>query len=229
MSHIENQKAWQRSPKGRTIELHKFLCDDPQLKILILGGMHGDEPEGVTWAEEWITLLDSLPKQKIDWFAIPCLNPDGYYASPRSRTNSQGVDLNRNFSSSDWTRDSRGPRYNPGTKPRCAPEVDALSSLIEQHKFNLIIHFHSHSEACVILTSNAPNEWAECLAKATNTPFKEDIGYATPGSLGQWAGLGLGIPVVCVEELEGRSLTEVRSNAKNAFRALGQLLEGELL
>ena len=51
--------------------------------------------------------------------------------------------------------------------------------------------------------------WAETLAQGTGYEVREDIGYPTPGSLGQYGALDLGIPVICVEAQEGDVLEEL--------------------
>jgi hypothetical protein len=178
--------------------------------ILFIGGVHGDEPEGVWLAEaflNWIrsqylkrqNQLDSKwPKQS--WVVIPCLNPEGLQKG--ERTNSAGIDLNRNFPSPDWSPEAKAPRYNPGLAPGTEPEVQGAIRVIETYKPKLIIHFHSW-QPCIVYTGRTAAPVALSLSEHSGYPYKEDIGYPTPGSLGQYGWLSCQTPVICVEEQEG--------------------------
>jgi protein MpaA len=63
---------------------------------LVIGVFHGDEPQGKFLIEEY---LNSELNQTHLLF-IPCLNPDGMEL--KKRTNSNNVDLNRNFPTKNW-------------------------------------------------------------------------------------------------------------------------------
>lgn len=61
--------------------------------VTLSAGLHGDEPAGVA-ALIALAGADQLPPQ-FSYRVWPCLNPTGYDA--RTRTNSDGVDINRTF------------------------------------------------------------------------------------------------------------------------------------
>ena len=63
--------------------------------ILVLGGVHGDESEGIFLAHLLLRQQTAVP-------VLPCLNPDG--AMLRQRWNGRNVDLNRNLPTPDWKR-----------------------------------------------------------------------------------------------------------------------------
>src|SRR5690606_6128603 len=69
-------------------------------KFLIMGGVHGDEREGVVAANGVLARLLAGDVPNIRAAVIPCLNPDGLLSG--TRTNGNGVDLNRNLPSNDW-------------------------------------------------------------------------------------------------------------------------------
>jgi hypothetical protein len=175
--------------------------------LLFVGGVHGDEPEGVRLAEELLDWLRKSHKEKLrPWRLVPCLNPDGY--SKNERTNGNGVDLNRNFPTTDWSPTAKAPRYFPGPRPGSEPEVQALVELIKQTNPLLIVHFHSW-EPCVVYTGAPGRKAAEILSPGPRYPVSEDIGYPTPGSLGQYGWLAHQIPVICIEEKEKGDLSQV--------------------
>lgn len=206
---IHTQSGWKKTQLGAPLDLHgsfnfanKSAPTKNQRKgpILFIGGVHGDEPEGVAIANG---LLQELSEGKIqahrDWLLIPILNPDGYASN--ERTNGRGVDLNRNFPCRNWSAEHTKARYYPGPSPGSELETAAIVELVERTKPSLIIHFHSW-KPMIVCTSNEIVPEARVLAEGTGYKLKNSIGYPTPGSLGDWAWLEHGIPVICTEEKE---------------------------
>ncbi len=202
-SNIIHLSSWATSANGNSIELFKKKhTSSTKRPFLFIGGVHGDEPEGIAIAEGFLAWLKEAEKTQSlrSWIVIPCINPDGY--KNNQRTNGHGVDLNRNFPSDDWSaKNERGPRYSPGSHPSSEPEVKALVQLIEIEKPEVIFHFHSW-EPCVVYTGAPGQEYAEFLSPSPTYPVREDIGYPTPGSLGQYGWQKHKIPVICIEEKE---------------------------
>ncbi len=174
-------------------------------KILILGGIHGDETEGVTAA---LGLLSEFTKNysfDICTTLIPRSNPDGVLLKTRSNFN--GVDLNRNLPTQDWTSEVKNPRYNPGPQPLSEPENKALIAWLELHQPLLIISLHSWYP---VLNVNGPClKQAQAISQMTGYKIDTDIGYPTPGSLGTFAGLERNMPTLTYEIERGLSLEEV--------------------
>jgi hypothetical protein len=169
--------------------------------------VHGDEPEGVELAKKFLDWLQKNNKPHLhSWILIPCLNPDGF--EKNERTNAHGVDLNRNFPSRDWSSHAKAPRYYPGPGPASEPEVLAVVKLIKEKKPRAIFHFHSW-EPCVVYTGAPGKAWAELVAEEVGYEAREDIGYPTPGSLGQYGWLEHQTPVICVEEQEHIELSTI--------------------
>ena len=202
--------TWASSALGQDIALYGSHTPE-QLRdkapIIFIGGVHGDEPEGVELAQKWLNWLTSQTNyQGQPWLLITCLNPDGY--QKLERTNGNGVDLNRNYPSACWSSEHDAPRYFPGKAPASEPEIAALVKLITYTKPSLIIHFHSWQPSVVYSGDNA--RWAaELLAKSSGYSAQPDIGYPTPGSLGEYGANDLGVGVVCIEEHEGEPLANV--------------------
>ena len=175
------------------------------VKTLILGGVHGDEIEGVVCAQG---LLAEFSKQfdfKLDLTLIPQFNIDGVLS--RSRMNSAGVDLNRNLPTKDWSPEIKTPRYHPGQRPNSEPENRALSAWIEQEKPHFILSLHSWHP--VLNVNGDCLAEAESLAASTGYKIDTDIGYPTPGCLGTFAGLERGSPTLTYEIQRGLPLNEV--------------------
>lgn len=221
---IYHQTSWAKTSQGTPIELYKkshTWRHGSERPLLFVGGVHGDEPEGVRLAEEflrWLQHEETLNSEQIrPWILIPCLNPDGY--EKNQRTNGNGVDLNRNFPCRDWSPEAKGPRYYPGPSPGSEKEVQALVKLIEDEKPQLIVHFHSW-EPCVVYTGLPGRRAAEILATGTGYDAREDIGYPTPGSLGQYGWIEHQTPVICIEEQEKVDLNLVWPHFKTGLELL---------
>ena len=196
--------SWTRSPEQRDIELYSNLNDLKKLKnpYLFIGGVHGDEPEGVYLAQSLLQWAQLHSQQiKADLLIIPCLNVDGYFKN--QRTNSRGVDLNRNFPSENWSPEFKQERYHPGDHPSSEHEIQQLVNLIHVVQPKVIFHFHSW-KPCVVVTGPTDLKEAQPLAESSGFEITSDIGYPTPGSLGDYGWNQLQTPVVCTEDSEHR-------------------------
>ncbi len=198
---IFSQDCWIKTSIGTCVSICA-QTEFARLKnpIILLGGVHGDEPEGVHLATETLTWLRSEDQTNlVDWVVVPCLNVDGY--NKKQRVNANGVDLNRNFPAKDWSPKFDKDRYFPGKSPGTELEVQGLVALVKTLQPRLIIHCHSW-EPCIVYTGKRGRRDSERLARSSGYLAKPDIGYATPGSLGQYGWFDTSVPVICIEEQE---------------------------
>ncbi|MES2855589.1 MAG: M14 family zinc carboxypeptidase [Bdellovibrionota bacterium] len=199
--------VWKKTALGTPIELHaseplaELLAKRP---ILLIGGVHGDEPEGIRLAKETLTWLLSWPKNNIGaekalcpWIVVPCLNVDG--AAKNTRVNGRGVDLNRNYPSLDWTKEAKAERYFPGPSPASEPETRAIVEIIANYSPRLVIHCHSW-KPMIVGTGDLAKMDADRLAKSSGYESVDEIGYPTPGSLSRYGWHDNGVPIICIEE-----------------------------
>jgi murein peptide amidase A len=215
---IEHIPHWVKTTTGASISLFQNIHKTNQKPYLFVGGVHGDEPEGVRLADEFLLWLKSHSNdQDHPWILIPCLNVDGF--SRKQRTNAQGVDLNRNFPSRDWAPQEEKNRYYPGAKAASEPEVLGLVSLIKEQRPSVIFHFHSW-KPCIVYTGEPGKVYAEFLTQGNPYQAHAEIGYPTPGSLGQFGWLDCQTPVICIEEQEHSSLDEVWPHFKIGLTGL---------
>jgi protein MpaA len=222
---MESVTNWAKSAGGQPITLHKSDVpknSDNKKPILFLGGTHGDEPEGVWLAESTLEWLGQQQRSCHPWYLITCLNPDGLQKN--QRVNANGVDLNRNFPEKNWTKNHTATRYFPGTTPGSEPEVQALVKLISEIQPRLIIHCHSW-KPCIVLTGEREIETAKILSRHSGYDFKQDIGYPTPGSLGEYGWREKQIPVICIEveeKLERSAITPLFRQAIEEIFVTGE-------
>ena len=123
------------------------------------------------------------------------INPDGLKKGTRGNAN--GVDLNRNFPSSDWSPESPQKKNYPGTHPASEPETRAVMAAIERFSPVAIISIHTWIPQ--VNFDGPGKQIAECMAEKNGYPITEDIGYPTPGSLGSFVGRDRNIPVITLE------------------------------
>ncbi|EFJ52216.1 hypothetical protein VOLCADRAFT_87144 [Volvox carteri f. nagariensis] len=73
----------------------------PKPKVALIGNMHGDEKGNFQILLQFVKeiCLDTV-NSRVQLYIIPTMNPDGYVAATRSNAN--GIDLNRNCYSSDF-------------------------------------------------------------------------------------------------------------------------------
>jgi predicted deacylase len=85
-------------------ELCREVSDRKPLgRVLLMGGIHGDEYSTVSIVFKWMDTLNEYHSGLFHWKVTPLLNPDGLLTEGRAqRQNGRGVDLNRNLSSKDW-------------------------------------------------------------------------------------------------------------------------------
>lgn len=204
---------WAKSAKGNEIALYQS-SENLDRPIILMGGIHGDEPEGVTLAYSTLKWLRSEKKATVPWIVIPCLNPDG--SSSHERVNGNGVDLNRNYPSKNWSPHADKPRYAPGPSPGSEPEIKAIVKLIQATNPRLIIHCHSW-QPCIVYTGHPAKSDAEALGRCSGYEVRTEIGYPTTGSLSQYGWHDHQIPIICIEEQEGTDLEKVWSHFKEGI------------
>src|SRR6266516_951596 len=186
---------------GRPIEVYTF--GDGEKEYLIVAGIHGGyEGNTIALANELITYINQNPEvipTAVTLYIIRDMNPD---AEARSndvdgRVNNNGVDLNRNFPSSNWAADwDRNGCwiYRPttgGTYGGSEPETRSVMSFIRSHRIEPMISYHS--AALGVFPGGVPWEapskrLASALAKVTGYSYPPvDTGCEYTGTLEDWA------------------------------------------
>ena len=194
--------------KGNTISLCGILDNNP--KTLVIGVVHGDEPQG----EPLITkYMEENCNRNI--LFIPCLNPDGRDLC--TRTNSNGVDINRNFPTKNWVLGERD-NYFGGESPASEIETGFVIDVINEYNPTSIITMHTPYK---IVNYDGPAlDLAQKISQIINYPIEESIGYPTPGSFGTWAGVERNIPIITLEMDEEESLDNLYPPVKKIFDIL---------
>lgn len=187
------------SVQGRQILVSDIAAPDNHRRVLVLAAMHGDELSSASVALHWLQMANSAPLQT-HWRFIPVLNPDGLLRQPAQRMNAHGVDLNRNFPTPGWQRETKiywekltrmDPRRWPGRAPLSEPEAKYLFDEMARFKPQVIVSIHAPYG---VLDFDGPVLPPTRLGRL----YLDQVGVF-PGSLGNYSGVQRGVPVVTVE------------------------------
>ena len=187
-----------------------FIANDNHNDVLVIGCIHGDEPQGELLINDY---LEHNKNSKLMF--IPCLNPDGLKAG--QRTNSNGVDINRNFPTNNWELSSKNKFYG-GEKPASEIETRFLTDIIEKYNPQIILALHSPYK--LVNYDGDAFELALKIAEIIDYPVEASIGYPTPGSLGTWAGIERNIKTITLELDEKADIKDLSKPVFKIFEML---------
>lgn len=188
-----------RSVLGRPLWERDVVAPDAKRRVLVIGGIHGDELSASALALHWIRNAMEAP-DRIHWRFVPLMNPDGALREPPTRVNARGVDLNRNFPTPSWDaeapqywtkRTGNDPRRYPGPKSLSEPETRWLVEEMAHWKPDLIVSIHAPYG---VLDFDGPVVPPQRLGRL----YLDQVGIY-PGSLGNYGGVHKRIPVVTIE------------------------------
>lgn len=176
-----------------------YRFGDAGPNVLLLGGIHGDEIEGIWAANGVLKALTEKYDLKLRLTVVPMVNLDGVLA--KERRNANKIDLNRNLPSKDWTSEVATERYFPGHSPNSEPENQAITKYLDAEKPKFILSLHSW-KPMLNINGDCRKE-AEAINALTGYVIEETIGYPTPGCLGTYAGLERNMPTLTYEVERG--------------------------
>lgn len=156
---------------------------------LIIAGTHGDETAAVIALS---CALRSLPPELLRHHVVLAVNPDGCQLGLRANAN--GVDLNRNFATSNWTAEGSVYRWNSQAEERdvrlktgssggSEPETEALCRLIDKLAPAWVVTIH---EPLACIEDPDESDLGVWLSERLKLPLVTEVGYPTPGSFGTW-------------------------------------------
>jgi len=178
--------------------------------VLVVGVFHGDEPQGEFFINEYLKQCGKCGLNKVIY--IPRLN------SEDTRTNKNGVDLNRNFPTKNWESGEKC-EYWGGEYAGSEEETKFLVDIIETDKPDAVITIHAPYKI-INYDGKQSLQLAKKVSEILEYPVQEDIGYPTPGSFGTYCGIERKIPAITIEvdeEIDPKLLL------KKFFRLFGYL------
>ena len=171
-------------------------------RILAIALVHGDEFPAASVARSWMERLGHIDPRST-WRVIPVANPDGLVA--KTRTNAQGVDINRNFPTKNWQqlalktwreRYRSSVRKYPGPRSASEPETRCLMGHIQDFQADFIISIHTP-------LGHLDFDGPKMKYPDYNLLPWRRFGHF-PGSLGRYMWRDHGVPVLTIE-LKGNS------------------------
>jgi len=222
-----NEEGWKvggRSVEGRP--LLYYVCGNSNgantNASLVFSAVHGDEVTPIYWGFRMVYFLRQEPGQcrGKQIVVAPFVNPDGFFKTKTTRTNADGVDLNRNFATRDFaekavyswkTKLGSDKRRFPGYKAASEPETVFQQDLILKFKPSRILSVHAplnfldYDGPDMVNESQLGREYIASVKKLKTaviraTPHYKFVPYGFfPGSLGNYAGVERGIPTFTLE------------------------------
>ena len=199
---------------GTSVQRRPIMClqmgQGPDV-IFIMATIHGNEAVGTPIVRRLAWYLrqhrELLTGRMVVLMSVA--NPDGMVSG--SRNNANGVDLNRNFEAKNRVNSKES-----GKTALSEPESRIIKELILQYKPDRIVTIHQPL-ACI--DYDGPGRMlAENMTQYCDLPVKK-LG-ARPGSLGSYAGVTLGIPIITLELLPDDS----KLDSETLWRRYGKSL-----
>ncbi|MFM9997104.1 MAG: M14 family zinc carboxypeptidase [Phycisphaerales bacterium] len=186
-----------RSVRGRPIEA--VTRGHGRSRIYVIGGIHGDEPEGLAVAAALAAPGRTLASATVR--IVRDMNPDGTAAG--TRANSRGVDLNRNWPAYNFV--AGGGR---GNRALSEPETRAVHADLLRFRPDAVVVLHSARAGPFVNFDGPALSLAEQFVEAAgrNDPrwrVVARMGYDTPGSIGTLIGVDRRLPILTVEFRRG--------------------------
>ena len=196
------------------MEIIKFNETKYDKTVLILGVFHGDEQDGEYLIREYIKLNPKIYKNRLIF--IPVVNETGKVQN--RRVNKNGVDLNRNFPTSNWELSKVKDDYFGGEYKGSEIETRQLIKIIEHFKPNCILSLHQPYR-CVNFDGpyDETLKIAQKVSQINGYEIQENIGYPTPGSFGTYCGIELRIPTITLELPENENKNTLWQDNKDVF------------
>jgi murein peptide amidase A len=203
------------SVRGRPLIYAEFGPSDAKNVTLIFAMVHGDEITplylGFEVARHVEKKIQDWPQSKV--IVAPLVSPDGFLDYPKTRTNANGVDCNRNLGTKDWDAEAlkawkkkfaSNPRRFPGTRADSEPETIFQKEMISKFKPTKIISIHAplnfidYDGPDHLAIERFSREYIKTCVELQRTVRAVRGGFF-PGSLGNYAGQDLGIPTITLE------------------------------
>jgi protein MpaA len=191
-----------RKTRGNRPLIFTSFGKNSEKVALFLAGVHGDESPPVYILFRLAQFLNKNPELYSNKMIViaPLVNPDGFFSKPQTRTNSAGVDINRNFPTKNW-KQSVKDRYYSGPHANSESETKFQIALMNRFKPDRIISIHSPL-GCYDYDGPSSDlaslvMWLKKVSRENGLPFRRYQVF--PGSLGNYAGMERRIDTLTLE------------------------------
>jgi predicted deacylase len=195
------------SVNGRPITAYTFGSGPA---VLYTGAIHGNEVSTSSLMYQWVDELEanagSIPAGR-SVVVVPTINPDGVAAG--TRTNAHNVDLNRNFSTSDWRSNITDVNNRPfpgggGKSPMSEPEVRVIASFVSRLRPLRVLSYHSIGGVVAANQAGTSGAYASTYSRLSGYgnvtgQSGETFDYSISGTADDYYAQKLGVASILVE------------------------------
>lgn len=197
-------QGWARSAEGRPIEMVRLGTGSHQ--VLVIAALRGDDALAVELAEHLAAHLIEYPSlvAATTVTIVRDANPDG--RARRTATNSHGVLLEHNFSSSNWRKLPQAGEYLSGRLPESEPETRALAELIAQCRPQRVLVLSTVSTKPALFYAGPRADWPGKFALEAKLSLAAIDLASTSGSPVVYLGQDRAIPCVLAQLPRARDI-----------------------
>lgn len=212
--------------------------DDSLVKVLLLGGTHG-EPLGMQSLYEFCKVLCKSDDEDIvglrngiDLYVMPLSNPSTFFVSG-GRVNWNGVDPNRNMPCEGWVKSGEGTPYYTGESPASEYESKLLIHYVEEILPDIFMDCHNSSAINSPITSKA--EYVLWMMKGLcQYTLTSNVGYDVCSRLNeviqksdtQNFPQNFGRKLVTLEDIDSRYTQSRAGYMANSQKVISYIIEG---
>jgi protein MpaA len=202
------------SVEGRPLVAWRVGPRTSPVRLLVVGVIHGDESAGEPISRALLHQWDAAAHGGL--VVVPELNPDGVVR--RTRQNSRGVDLNRNFPYRWHQLGRRGDQQYSGAGPLSEPESRAMAALIRSLRPAVTVWFHQ--PVGVVDESGGSVAVEARFARLLGEPLRRLTRY--PGSVSSWQNASFPGTSAFVVELPRKVDSALAARALRALTDIGR-------
>lgn len=204
-------KEFGKTASGEPL-VYTVINPDKKETLLFMCGVHGDEITPIKFCFDLLKEVDNYKEKRV--IIAPVVSPDSFFKTLK-RTNSNGVDVNRNFPTKDWTalalkqwqsKYRKDKRRYPGPSPASEIETRFQVYLVETYIPSKIFSVHAPLQVFdydgpTISHNGSIHEGKKLLdlMSEESKNYRKGKLNTYPGSLGNWAGREKEIPTYTLE------------------------------
>lgn len=201
--------TWQTS--GTSVQGRPLQCMEipgGAGRVMVIAGFRGTRNSSVQVAESLAqhALQQAGLGDQVSLLIVRDANPDG--RTLRKPTNARGVDLDRNFASTNWRKIPIDKQWLGGRQPVSEPETQWLTKLVTSWQPTRVVVLVDDTQTAWVRTLGPDPAWQRSLAPLTALPWVESSLAIPSGSLASWVARDLKIPTLLLnvppaENVEG--------------------------
>ncbi|MDP2630683.1 MAG: M14 family zinc carboxypeptidase [Candidatus Uhrbacteria bacterium] len=192
------KKIFGYSAKERPIEGYEI--GNGTNTLLLLASIHGDEMGTTDLLNQFVEEIKANPSlisKTKKLVIIPIANPDGYY-DRTDKLNTNEVNLNLNFATSDWQKYGPEGTY-AGPEPFSEIESRVIKQAVEQYKPSIMISYHAFGALVSPEAEDASIALAKWYTEKTGYEYFNVDYWDYPGTATKWFVETTDKPAITVE------------------------------